>query len=305
VARLDTDYTASHLLRIPILSIRPDLFVEGLRMVLRSCNISQLLIAVTLSGLALPASAQEFRIHTTVADVSAGTKAKPFTSLTLFHAGKVYDYLESAEQTVIYEPTHGRFLVLSKRHDLATEITQDEIRRFLALATSKARELILEWQQQGPQHEPAIRALEFQLVPEFEVTDDEKAKKLTLVSPHLRYDVTYTPAPKPEMAARYLKSADWTAQLNSVLNPRALLPEARLRLNDELRKRKVIPRDVELTIFGDHPVHLKARHDWTWNLHPNDRTYIDKWESQLRQPGFRTIPFLEFQQQTLTASRRR
>lgn len=275
-------------------------------MVLRSRIASKVfVVAIALGGLASTASAQEFRIHTTVADVTAGAKAKPFTSLTLFHAGKVYDYLESAEQTVVYEPTHSRFLVLSKRHDLATEISQDEIRRFLTLATSKARELIVEWQQQGPQYDAAIRALEFQLVPEFDVTDDEKAKKLTLNSPHLRYDVTYTAAPKDQIAENYLRSADWTAQLNSVLNPRALLPEARLRVNDELRKRKAIPREVELQIFGDHPVHLKARHDWTWNLHPNDRSYIDKWESQLRRPDFRTIPFQEFQQQTLTASRKR
>lgn len=265
------------------------------------------MICLTLCGVSAPASAQEFRIHTTVTvkDPPPSSKDKPSISLTLFHAGKVYDYLESPEETVISEPAHSRFLVLSKRHNLATAITQDEIRRFLGLAQSHARDLIKDLQRQGTERQAAINAIEFQLVPEFEVRDDPKAKKLTLLSPHLRYDVSYVTPPLPEIAQTYLKAADWTAQLNSVLRPQALLPESRLRLNDELKKRKAIPIEVDLRINGDQPIHLNARHDWQWKLQGNDRKLIDSWETRLRQPDFRTIPFQEFQQQTLTASSRR
>jgi hypothetical protein len=270
---------------------------------IRSCSVA--VICLTLCGLSLPASAQEFRIYTTVKDLTPAAKIKPSISLTLFHAGKVYDYLESPEETVISEPAHNRFLVLSKRHNLATAITQDEIRRFLELAQSHARDLIKDLQREGTERQAAINAIEFQLVPEFEVRDDPKARKLTLFSPHLRYDVNYVTPPSPEIVPTYLKAADWTAQLNSVLHPHALLPEPRLRLNDELRKRKAIPIEVDLHIYGDRPVHLNARHDWQWKLQGNDRKLIDSWETQLRQPDFRTIPFQEFQQQTLTAASRR
>jgi hypothetical protein len=278
---------------------------------MRSTMALRLLLAIWLTarGFFSTVSAQEFRIYTVVTDetdASARSKIQPFVSLTLFHAGKVYDYLQSPEETVIWEPTHNRFLVLSKRHNLATEITHDEIRRYLGLAQSHARKLIADWQREGTKGRDVIKTLEFQLVPEFEVRDDEKSAKLTLISPQLRYDVTYAVAPSPELALAYLKSADWTAQLNSVLHPHALLPEPRLRVNDELRKRHAIPVEVNLQIDGEHPIHLKARHEWTWKLLPRDRQHIDVWESQIRQSEFRTIPFQEFQQQTLTtASRRR
>lgn len=91
--------------------------------------------------------AEEFRIYTTVTDLSAADKGKPrllSKSMTLFHAGKVYDYLESAEETVIHEPAQSRFLV-NRRHNLATEITHDEIRRYLGLANAQARELLTVW----------------------------------------------------------------------------------------------------------------------------------------------------------------
>lgn len=266
------------------------------------------MICLSLCGLSLPASAQEFRIHTTVEvkDPPSPPKDKLSISLTLFHAGKVYDYLQSSEETVISEPAHNRFLVFSKRRNLTTAITQDEIRRFLGLAQSHARDLIQDLQRQGTERQAAIDAIEFQLVPEFEVRDDPKARKLTLDSPQLRYDVSYEAPPSPEISRMYLKTADWTAQLNSVLHPHNLLPEPRLRVNDELRQRNVIPRVVELEIKGEHPVRLQARHEWTFKLNPRDRQLIDMWESQLRQPDFKTIPFQEFQQQTLTtASRRR
>jgi hypothetical protein len=287
-------------------------FVKGPRMVsvsIRLCCVA--MACVTACGLSSSAAAQEFRIYTTVEPLKDAKDSRPAPkitssiSLTLFHAGKVYDYLQTSEETVISEPAHNRFLVLSKRRNLATAITQDEIRRFLGLAQSHARDLIQDLQRQGTEHQAAIDAIEFQLVPEFEVRDDPKARKLTLDSPQLRYDVSYEAPPSPEISRTYLKTADWTAQLNSVLHPHNLLPEPRMRLNDELRKRNAIPRIVDLEIKGEHPVRLQARHEWTFKLNPRDRQLIDAWESQLRQPGFRTIPFQEFQQQTLTSNRRR
>jgi hypothetical protein len=257
-------------------------------------------------GSAVELPAQEFRVYSSVTDRMEGDKAKPRTSLTIFHAGKVYDYIESAEETVIFEPAHSRFIVLSRRHDLATVITQDEVRRYLDLAKSHSRELIREWQREGSARREAIAALEFQLLPEFEIEVDADAKSLSLVSPQMRYDVKYESPPSPEILEAYLKAADWTAQLNAVLHPHALLPGPRLRLNDELRSRGVLPVEVELTIKGDPPVHLRAAHEWTWHLQASfDRQFIDDRERELRRPDHKPIPFVEFQRETLTAQRKR
>jgi hypothetical protein len=263
-----------------------------------------LIFLAASGGVAASAPAQDFRVFTQVTDLSAGAKAKPrlvSTSLTLFHAGKVYDYVEAAEETVIFEPAQSRFVVMSKRHDLATEISQDEIRRYLSLARTEARSLIAEWQRDDAERKNEIAALEFQLVPEFRVSVNEETKTLSLVSPRFRYDVKYAEAPSQEIVQTYLRSADWAAQINSVLNPRALLPEPRLRLNDELRERGVLPVEVELRMAGERPVHLKASHQWTWKLNPLDRTFIDARETQLRDPNRRLIPFPEFQRETLKA----
>lgn len=250
-------------------------------------------------------SAQEFRVYSAVVDLTEGNNAKPRTSLTIFHAGKVYDYVESAEETVIYESVHSRFLVISKRHGMATEISQDEVRRYLELAKSHARELIGEWQREGTARRAAIAALEFQLLPEFEVEADDKAKSLSLISPQLRYDVKYAPAPSPEIVEAYLKSADWTAQLNAVLHPHALLPGPRMRLNEELRSRGVLPEQVDLQIYSDPPIHLRATHQWQWKLNPFDRQFIDQRERELRRGELKPIPFVEFQRETLTAQRKK
>lgn len=262
-------------------------------------------VCSALIGACVPAAvAQEFRVYTTVTDHSSAGKTKPrlvTTSMTLFHAGKIYDYIESAEETVIHEPAHSRFMVLSRRHNLATEITHDEIRRYLGLARSQARELIADWQREGTARQAEIAALEFQLVPQFQVSVDEPGNKLSLVSPQFRYDVKYAQGASPEIVQAYLKSADWTAQLNSVLHPFALLPEPRLRLNDELRERGVLPVEVELRIQGERPVHLKASHEWTWKLSRFDRTFIDGRETEMRQSNLRLVPFREFQRETLKA----
>lgn len=249
--------------------------------------------------------AQDFRVYTTVEDLTGPKRSRPQHSITLFHAGKVYDYIDAAEETVIYEPSHSRFLILNKRHNLATEITHDEIRRFLDLADKHAREILLAGERGDQSSQTDFELLEFQLLPEFVLHEETKANKLTFTSPLVSYTVTYADPPSPEHAQAYLKSADWTAQLNAVMHPAALLPQARLRVNEELRKRRVIPREVELMIEGEHPIHRRAKHEWTWNLTDFDRKLIDHRESLLRQPNFRTMPFTDFQREMLTSAVKR
>lgn len=262
-----------------------------------------LTIAAAFVGIAAPTAAQEFRVYTSVSEVAATGRMKPRPShgVMLYHAGRVYDYLEESQEVVIHDSAKNRFLVLSKPHDLMTEISQDEVRRFLSVAQAKAREKIGEWQRNGNAKPAAVAALEFQVLPQFEVRHDLAARTLTLDSSVLRYDVKYDKAPSPEILQTYLRTIDWTAQLNSVLDPLAMLPEPRLRLNQELRELGVLPVEVELHIEGERPVHLRAKHEWTWELNATHRTYIDHWESQLRRPELPFIPFREFQQKTLVS----
>ena len=45
------------------------------------------------------------------------------TALTLFHAGRVYDYMEELGEVVILEPVHNRFTVLGPNY-LAARVEQ-------------------------------------------------------------------------------------------------------------------------------------------------------------------------------------
>ena len=83
-------------------------------------------------------NAQEMRVYTTVRNLRGSAVSEDRApvvarSLTLFHAGKVYDYVEAAKELTIFEPAHHRFTLLSERRRVATEVTQDEVRQFLNL----------------------------------------------------------------------------------------------------------------------------------------------------------------------------
>ena len=107
----------------------------------RSC---WLVVAFTLCGSS--SFGQDLRVYTTIRDLSSSTEsAKPdqapvvVRSLMLFHAGKVYDYIEPAREVTIFEPAHRRFTVMNSRRQLSSELTQDEIRQFLGLAEDEAQ----------------------------------------------------------------------------------------------------------------------------------------------------------------------
>ncbi len=219
--------------------------------------------------------------------------------LTLFHAGKVYDYIEPAEEVTVFESALKRFTVLNKPRQLRSELTQEEIRHFLALAESEAQKQLINSQPQK-----SIELLQFQLLPEFTTTfesskSEPNKSQLTMGSPHFQYVVNARAPESPDVLETYLHYADWTAQLNSVLHPQSLLPAPRMMLNQELRQRGLIPQSVDLKVDAEPPVHLEAHHEWTWNLKETDRQMILEWEKLLQSPDFRRLSFRPFQQEML------
>jgi hypothetical protein len=98
----------------------------------------------------------------------------------------------------------------------------------------------------------------------------------------------------------YLRFADAAAELNSVLHPQAALPKPRLQLNDELRKRQLLPISVDLEATLDRPLHLQARHEWTWKFQSTDRQLINGWDKQLNDATLRRVTFRQYQQESLS-----
>ncbi|MCA8990520.1 MAG: hypothetical protein KDA88_00995 [Planctomycetaceae bacterium] len=263
-------------------------------------NYSALLLL--LLGNAPAVLAQDYRVYTTVAsiDKEAGKEDIVSHSLTLFHAGKVYDYMEDVGEVVILEPERHRFIILGGNYT-ATEVPFAEVHRFLDVAQDKAQEYLAEVQKSGDAEQiRRSQALAFQMSPKLKVSFTEADKILSLQGDLLSYRVDTANSPSAEFLGQYLEYANWAARLNYVLHPHAAYPTARLQLDDELRQRGLIPVVVELSANLDSPVQLKARHDYRV-IQSIDRQLIHRWEQQLDSEETKWLTFHEYQQKLLTS----
>jgi hypothetical protein len=273
-----------------------------------------ILLAGMLSLVSTAVFGQEFRVYTRMYDVSAsfpgrGGKSEPVArSLTLFHAGKVYDYISSIGEVTIFEPAHDRFTILSTSRKLATTVDVDEINHILKSVEDVVKDRITELRQKNDSKLSTLQAaLQFQLDPAFEESYTEDVKQLTLRSPNLQYviqcaDSKSQAAITPENVTAYLRYADWICRLNYVLHPDALLPQPRLALNESLRRRNLIPTQVELKADVGVQKNLRAEHQIQWELTELDRSFIDGWESMLRSRNTRNVPFRRYQETILAGN---
>jgi len=250
---------------------------------------------------ATEAEAQDMRVYTSVTDISQSEDTSPVisSSLTLFHAGKVYDYMENVGEVVIFEPAQHRFIILGKNYT-ATEVPFTEIHQFLESAEAQAIDYIAELNS----HEStgAVRTaavVKFQLDPNFQESFEPESLKLSLRGGHLNYLVTGSKVEHPSAVENYLNYADWASRLNYVLHPHSAFPDARLMVNKSLREKKVLPVQVELSMQLDPPVKLRAEHSYAWKFQSIDRRHISHWEQTLRSDKVRWVSFREYQQQLL------
>lgn len=263
--------------------------------------------AIVLAVISNVGRGQELRVYTTIRDLSAqpanaSVDQAPVVvrSLMLFHAGKVYDYIEPAREVTVFEPAHKRFTVLNARRQLCTELTQDEIRQFLGLAEEEATKRMENLAEETtPSSRKALEVLRFQFQPDFAVNYDEAKFHLTMTGDNCQYIVDGVQPPSADVLDQYLHVADWLAQFNSVLHPQSMFPAPRMKLNQELRKRELLPLTVVLKTNTSPPLHLQAQHKWAWTFEKKDRQMIDEWDKQLRDPNLRVMPFRQFQQEVL------
>lgn len=253
------------------------------------------------------AEAQEFRVLTVVRNLAArqeGDKVAPITTttLTLFRQRKVYDYIESLGEVIIYEPGANQFTIVNTRRHLVTTVNFDEVKQKLRSRKPEIENYIAALRQQNHRGvDNAIAAFEFQLNPQFEQSFDQAKNVLSLESPRCVYRVECDPQSRPEQAAQYLGYADWIARLNCVLHPSAMFPEPRLELNKSLRRYNKLPVRVELRSELDGLLHLSAEHHIAPKLMDRDRTRITAWESAVNSPSYRHVVFKNYQEVVLAA----
>lgn len=266
-------------------------------------------IAVLALLAANAAGAQDFRVYTRVFDQSSVQSAQPGStpqpqvvarSLSLFHAGRVYDALDEIGEVVIFDPANTQFMLLNTNRSMATTIEFKQVQSLLEQARQAYRDSA---ERQTNSGEAA--AMKFQLDPSFSEQFDAKGPHLSLVSPHMRYAVRCAPI-EPERADVvdvYLRYADWASRLNFVLHPNVLLPEGRIALNASLREKRMLPLTVDLRSETGIPIARRAEHQIEWKLTDNDRALIHRWESMLSDSRKTTHVTIHEYQRALLDSR--
>jgi hypothetical protein len=246
------------------------------------------------------ASAQDMTVYTTVSQV--GNKSQQTRvvshSLTIFHAGKVYDHVEEAREVVVFEPVHDRFIIMNANY-LAARVEFSQLEQLLNVAQFEAEKYLQEVSVKTDRRSRSLAAaLEFQLQPTFKEHFEPTLNRLQLTAPTLDYDVKTARLETPPLVEQYLTYADWAARLNYVLHPSAMFPSPRLELNARLREKGVVPTQVNVRSRADKELHLRAEHRFDFKLQASDRSQINKWERLFESDQVRWVSLHEYQQQT-------
>jgi hypothetical protein len=239
--------------------------------------VAPLALLVALSG---NAGAEEFRIET---DVFVDEETKPVVeTLTIFSDGIVYDFLQSGvEEITLFDRQRKRLVLMDTQRRVKTELSTDSILGFVAQMQAHLNE--------------AQRA--FLLAEQLEVKTEDP-ETITLSNDRVAYHAKGQSPTRHQAAMEYQQFADWYARLNA-MRIGNLPPFARIRLNDELAKRNLIPVSIQRTVTRKHGLKeitqtLHSQHEINWRLSVPDRRLIDK--AGTCMAAFPTVSFREYLQ---------
>lgn len=249
-------------------------------------GLSAMLTAVFSAGLFLGTSVaaeEDFRIENKV--FVDGEKEPRIQSTTIFHEGVVYDYLAEPAEVTVLDAQHGRFVLLDLTRRIKTELTTERVVDF--------SEHLKQWAK-GQSDE----FLQFLADPQFEEEFDESTHELNFTSPWMAYRLTTVGTESEEISEQYREFADWCCRLNTVLNPGARPPFARMKVNAVLHERQQFPRKVELTIqpkesFLAKRLKVRSEHLLIRQLVESDRKRVAQTDQFIAM--YTTVDFEEYQ----------
>lgn len=246
--------------------------------------------------------AQDMRVYTTVSRMGTDGVWEPYShSLTLFHSGKVYDFMEEVGEVVVYEPMNDRFIFLDGNYRVA-ELRIEELSQYLKASESESQKYLADLKTDvTDSSDKAKAALEFQLHPHFDQKFDARDQRLMMVSDQMIYELKTGACPNPDRALDYLAYADWAARLNHILHPKAMLPEPRLAVNSALRQRKRIPLSVTRKLKAEGETDLKSEHQFSWEFTAIDRQQMTLWENRISGKDAVWVSFRDYQKKLVTS----
>jgi hypothetical protein len=221
---------------------------------------------------------EDFRVDNAVYE--DGNKTPASASVTIFHKDIVYDCMP--DETVVFNKTAGRFVLLNMRNHTRTELAADDLNAFIKQLQPRAAQ----------NADPLVK---FLAEPKFQEQFNESTRELTFANPLLAYRLTLSPQASAAAVEQYREFSDWSAKLNAMLVSGSRPPFARLSVNAAVAGRKAIASQVVLTYTSGKPkttTTIRSTHQVTGALTPADLEGLAKIGKALT--GFRLIGFEEY-----------
>ena len=230
----------------------------------------------------------EFRIETAIYD---GTENEPASRLlTLFAGNQIYDLpMDGSGNVVILDSKQNRFTLLDHTRGEQTVVAVKRLREHEQEIGRRAREDDLpSWFRELAQ-------------PEFKLLAGEIEPFMKLTGSAVTYEVRGTKFRDNESMQLYFLFADATARLNYFILDWP--PQARLKLNEALQTRHLMPVSVLVSIESRRPLRSPGRdvgvslqrrfeHQVTWHLTDKDRKQIARVNRDLSRLD--AVPFNQY-----------
>ncbi|MGA2063004.1 MAG: hypothetical protein ABSG67_21230 [Thermoguttaceae bacterium] len=235
------------------------------------------------TGVCAVTSAADFRVENRV---YSGNKKEPDSqSTTLFHRAFVYDFLQNPAETIVFDKTAGRFVILDDVRQIRTELGTKELENFTQNMKDRAVKV------QDP-------LMQFLADPSFEERYDPSRRELILFSDLVNYRAIVTSADNA-VVSQYREFSDWYARLNAILISGSRPPFARLKLNEALARREGVAREVTLTITvvkdgKTQPATVHSEHLLSLTLAPTDMERIDR--ARKSMTAYKPVSFDQYRQ---------
>jgi hypothetical protein len=211
------------------------------------------------------AHGEDFRIDNTWQ--VANQKEPPSQSTTIFHNGVVYDCMTAPAETVVFDQSAERFILLNLKLRTRAELTTTELAAF----TDRLQQL------HARSSDPVVK---FLAAPSFQKHFDEATGELTLDSTWITYRLVLAPEANQAAVKQYHEFSDWYARLNALLVPGSCPPFARLVVNAALAQQKALPSQVARTLSPGKPNRppstIHSTHRVTRPLAPADLDRVAK-----------------------------
>lgn len=238
-------------------------------------------VAIALA-FAAPVVAVDFRVHTQVFLPNQDKPSQETT--TVFKRGLVYD-LPAGEGVVwtIMDPNQERFVLLRADKQQRATVSFDEL-----------VELVEKYQKLGVE-----KGKTGVFDPELGESLENETNRLVLQNEAMKYRVKALQPTQPEVADLYRSFGDWFCRLN-VRYAGTYPPFGRLKLNEALQKRGLIPSEIEWTVLPQGGMLqtrvLRSTHEYQWTLSINDEKKVEQAQKQLVE--FQEVTFRELMEES-------